>query len=74
MNVFNRYNSTLKSYFSFYHTNYLQNSAIYKPTHRDLMITPSFIIGVIDNQMQLVAEGTPLYIKKINIDNLVGLK
>lgn len=38
------------------------------------MITPSFIIGVLDNQMQLVSEGTPLYVKKINIGDLLGLK
>jgi hypothetical protein len=64
----------MKTKYSYYHTHYIQNTLVVKPTHRDLMITPDFIIGVMDSKMQFVSEGAALFVKRVGLKDLLDLK
>ena len=58
----------------YYYTSYLENSLIFETSHRDLVITAPFILGVIDSQMQLAAEGASLIVKRFSLENIAGVK
>ena len=58
----------------YYYTSYLENSLMYEASHRDLVITVPFILGVIDSQMQLVSEGACLVVKRFSIEDITGVK
>lgn len=47
---------------------------MYEASHRDLVITVPFILGVIDSQMQLVSEGACLVVKRFSIEDITGVK
>ena len=38
------------------------------------MITPDFIIGLMDSKMQFVSEGAALFVKRIGLDDLIDLR
>jgi hypothetical protein len=44
----------------------LGNSLKLQPTHRDLLVTPPFVIGVLDMQIETAMEGSPIYTKRVS--------
>lgn len=46
-------------------TDYLGNSMKVVPTHRDLLVTPPFIFGIMNMQIEKVHEGAPIYLQRI---------
>ena len=57
--------AVLTTHWNFTYTEYLGNSLKIQPTHRDLVITPPFIFGVLNMQIEKVVEGSPIYIQKV---------
>lgn len=49
---------------------FLPNALIIQPQHRDLVITPPFIIGILSMGLQQVTEGSPIYARMIDADCL----
>jgi hypothetical protein len=49
------------------------NCTGFKPTHRDLLITPPFIIAVLNSDIEKCAEGSPAYLQRIDISDLPGV-
>ena len=45
-----------------------------EPTHRDLVITPPFIMGVMNMQVETVMEGSPVFVQRIGKSDLKYLK
>jgi hypothetical protein len=53
---------------------FLPGALIIEPEHRDLVVTPPFIIGVMSMSLEQVSEGSPLYARMIEIDALKTLE
>ena len=49
---------------------FLPGALIIQPEHRDLVITPPFIVGVMSMNLEQVSEGSPLYARLITLDSL----
>lgn len=43
---------------------------IIEPQHRDLVITPPFIVGIMSMSLEQVTEGSPLYARLIDFNAL----
>ena len=55
-------------------TEYVSNSITYTPNHRDIFVTPPFIIGILNSEIERLTESSPLFIERIDIANLIGVK
>lgn len=55
------------------YTQYVRNCIEFKPTHRDLFITPPYILAVLNSDIEKVIEGSPIYIQRIGMKDLVGV-
>ena len=53
---------------------FLPNALIIEPEHRDLVITPPFIVGIMSMSLEQVTEGSPLYARLIEVDALRTLE
>lgn len=49
---------------------FLPNAMIIEPQHRDLVITPPFIVGIMSMSLEQVTEGSPLYARLIDFNAL----
>lgn len=49
---------------------FLPGALIIEPEHRDLVITPPFIVGIMSMTLEQVTEGSPLYARLIDLDAL----
>ena len=49
---------------------FLPGALIIEPEHRDLVITPPFIVGVMSMSLEQVSEGSPLYARMIEVNAL----
>lgn len=49
---------------------FLPNALIIEPEHRDLVITPPFIVGIMSMSLEQVTEGSPLYARMIDFHAL----
>lgn len=49
---------------------FLPGALIIEPEHRDLVITPPFIIGIMSMTLEQITEGSPLYARLIDVDAL----
>ena len=58
----------------FSYTQYIENCVGFEPTHRDLFIAPPYIMAVLNSEIEKTTEGSPIYIERIDINNLVGVK
>jgi hypothetical protein len=54
------------------YTEYVRNCVNYTPTHRDLFITPPYIIAVLNSDVEKTTEGSPIYIERVDYQNLIG--
>lgn len=53
---------------------FLPGGLIIQPEHRDLVITPPFIIGTLSMSVEQVTEGCPLYARLIEGDSLTTME
>lgn len=67
-------NGIVRSKFNLTYTNYLGNSLILQPSHRDLLITPPFIFGILNMQIETAQEGSPIFVKRIDKYDLEDIK
>lgn len=49
---------------------FLPGALIIEPEHRDLVITPPFIVGIMSMTLEQVTEGSPLYARLIDVEAL----
>lgn len=52
---------------------FLPNALIIEPEHRDLVITPPFIVGVMSMALEQVTEGSPLYARVVEVGALKAI-
>lgn len=64
----------IRSQFNLTYTDYLGNSLKIQPTHRDLVITPPFIFGILNMQIETAQQGSPIYVKKVQKNDLSWIK
>ena len=57
-------------YVNFSYKQFLPGALIIEPEHRDLVITPPFIVGIMSMTLEQVTEGSPLYARLIEADAL----
>lgn len=56
------------------YTQYINNCIQYHPSHKDILVTPPFIVGVLNSEVERLTESSPIFIERIDIDKLVGKK
>jgi len=49
---------------------FIPGTLIIQPEHKDLVITPPFIIGILSVTLEQVSEGSPLYVRLLEFDSL----
>lgn len=59
---------------NFTYTDYLGNSLKISPSHRDLVITPPFFIGILNMQIETAQQGSPIWVKKVEKNDISWIK
>lgn len=49
---------------------FIPGSLMIQPEHKDLVITPPFIVGILSVTLEQVSEGSPLYVRLLESDSL----
>lgn len=52
---------------------FIPGTLIIQPEHKDLVITPPFIVGILSVTLEQVSEGSPLYVRLLNSDSLKAI-
>lgn len=60
----------VNDFVNFSYKQFLPGALIIEPEHRDLVITPPFIVGIMSMTLEQVTEGSPLYARLIDADAL----
>ena len=68
------FNTELRSKSSMNFTEYTSNCIKYTPNHKDIFVTPPFIIAILNSEVERLTESSPIFIERIDMDNLVGVK
>ena len=55
-------------------TEYTNNCITFTPTHKDIFVTPPFIIAVLNSEVERITESSPIFIERIDMKNLIGVK
>jgi|JI9StandDraft_2_1071091.scaffolds.fasta_scaffold706596_1 hypothetical protein len=55
-------------------TEYIPNCINYSPNHKDVLVTPPFIMAVLNSEVERLVESSPIYIERIDLDQLTGLE
>lgn len=52
------------------YTQFIPGSLMIQPEHKDLVITPPFVVGILSVTLEQVSEGSPLYVRLLEGDSL----
>lgn len=55
----------IRSSLNFTYSDYLGSSLVVQPSHRDLVVTPPFIMGILNMQIETAQEGSPVFVQRI---------
>ena len=56
------FNTELRSKSSMNFTEYTSNCITYTPNHKDILVTPPFIIAILNSEIERVTESSPIFI------------
>lgn len=56
------------------YTQYTENGITYTPSHKDIFVTPPFIIAVLNSEVERLTESSPIFIQRIDLEHLAGVK